>query len=257
MRITLKALALGLTVCTSCFASAALPMAETDVVATSVEGRAIESETHGEGDLRVYLIGSIHGDEPEGLAVLDEAVEAFNASDVASSATLRVVRDMNPDGTARGARHNARRVDLNRNWPANTHAKTVRNGRKPLSEPETRAVHSDMIAFDPHLVIVLHSARSGPFVDPDGDAKDAAEAFVRGAQEADARWRVRESFTNPDGSLGSYLGYERGAPVLTVEFLRGDDSPENADVLAFGLIEAVRSRTASEPRPTISEMIAD
>ena len=210
-----------------------------EVIGTSVQGRPISAQTIGDGPVRVYVIGSIHGDEPESLRALDAMIESLEGRIGELSASVRIVRDANPDGTAAGRRTNARGVDLNRNWPASNHTAHARYGDAPLSEPETAAVHRDLTAFDPHLILALHSAGSGPFVDPDGPGEAAAHGFVRAAKRTDARWYYHPDFTNPAGSLGSYLGLDRGAAVLTVEFRRGDTPEVVAPALAEGILGAI------------------
>src|SRR5690606_20525911 len=68
------------------------PMAAT-TMAESHQGRAIQARTYGRGPTRVYLIASIHGDEPEGresLASLEQDL-VLGTGD----ATVRLVGDMN------------------------------------------------------------------------------------------------------------------------------------------------------------------
>lgn len=202
----------------------------------------IHAHTLGRGPFRVYLVASIHGDEPEGLAALDPLLGRLAADPALRRATLRIIRDANPDGTAARTRGNARGRDLNRNWPASNFSARDRHGESPLSEPESAALHADLTRFNPHLVIVFHSARNGPFVNYDGPARDAADAFAAAAAAGDPRWRTEPSMGYPTpGSLGSYLGVDRATPILTVEFRRGQ-SPESAlRAAAAGVPAAIRS----------------
>ncbi len=189
-------------------------------IGASALGRPIEAVTWGRGPRRVYIIGGIHGDEPEGLAVAGSLGATARPG---TSATVRIVRDMNPDGTIARTRTNSRGVDLNRNWPASNFRAGGGRGRTPLSEAETQVVHRDLLRFDPDLVIVLHSARAGPFVNFDGPAAGAAERFVGAARVRDPRWRVvpRMGYATP-GSIGSFVGVDGRIPILTVEFARGE-----------------------------------
>ena len=82
-------------------------------IGTSVERRQLLVAQAGTGPVRVYVIGGIHGDETEGRSLLEALKNQPNAA-----ATLRILRDANPDGTAARRRSNARGYDLNRNWPA-------------------------------------------------------------------------------------------------------------------------------------------
>lgn len=216
------------------------------VIGRSVEDRPIEAVTLGRGPLKVYIIGSIHGDEPEGLATVEPVLAAAQRGPLAGLATVRVVRDANPDGTEARTRGNARRRDLNRNWPAGNFATSPRHGESPLSEPETRAVHTDLTRFSPDLVVVFHSARSGPFVNYDGPAASLAAAFASAAAQSDERWRVvRDMGYATPGSLGTYLGVERRVPILTIEFRRGQDAASAMLAGRAGFEAAVEAAAAA------------
>lgn len=205
-------------------------------IGTSVRGAPIEAAEFGEGPTRVLIVGGIHGDEDEGA----KAVEALRRHLVVFPPRARVlfIRDVNPDGSAAGTRGNARGVDLNRNWPARSFAPGAAHGSAPLSEPESRVLHDQIETFDPHLMIVLHSARNGPFVNFDGPAGDVAERFAAAARESDRRWHVQPEmgYATP-GSLGSYIGVDRGLPILTIEFARGHD----AEMAKMALVDGVKA----------------
>ncbi len=126
---------------------------------------------------------------------------------------------VNPDGIASGRKNSARDVDLNRNFPARSfvtaHAPGYFPGAAPLSEPETRVI-ADLIAREPSRAVVAVHA---PFacVNYDGPAAAWAEAVA-----AACGWPARGGHRLPDpGSLGSWLGIDRGLPVLTLELPPG------------------------------------
>ncbi len=193
-------------------------------VGFSVSGRAIEAITVGRGPARVLVVGGIHGDETEAQPSIGRLVELLGREPGASAATWRVIRDLNPDGTAIGRRANANRIDLNRNFPARNFEKRTRHGDKPFSEPESNLL-AKVVRFDrPDLIIAFHSTASGPFVNFDGPGSADAVAFAEGAGTTDPRWRIvpEMGYATP-GSLGSYFGQDRGIPILTVEFEREQD----------------------------------
>jgi protein MpaA len=196
-------------------------------IGRSVQGRSLQGAVFGTGAKRIYLIASIHGDERSGGENVDR-LRTFLLDEVdLTGLSVRLLRDANPDGSETHSRQNARGVDLNRNWPSRSFRPGSGRGPAPLSEPESAAVYSDMIAFDPHLVVVLHAARGGPFVNYDGPAEREAGRFARGAARIDSRWHVRADMGYPTpGSLGSLIGIDMGVPILTIEFKR--DSPSDA-----------------------------
>jgi len=218
-------------------------------IGRSVEGRPIEAVTVGRGGARLLLIGAIHGDELEGV----ESAEVMREAMAGSPVTLRIIRDMNPDGAAAGTRANARGVDLNRNWPASNFRRGGGRGPHPLSEPETWAVSVEIDAFAPDVVVVFHSTARGPFVNFDGPGADLAAAFANGAARTDARWRVVPDMGYPTpGSLGTHVGIDRGVPILTIEFDRGQSAASARAAAAAGthaLIDEMTSGSdADDPR---------
>jgi predicted deacylase len=219
-------------------------------IGRSVGDAPIVAEDFGRGRTRVYLIGLIHGDEPEGFATL-EAVRPILRRQ--TGVRVRLIPDMNPDGRLAATRGNARGIDLNRNWPSSNFVPHRRRGDAPLSEPETAAVHADLLRFRPDVLIVLHSiSRGGPFVNFDGPhpAAHLARVFVDAAAlTGDPRWRVVPSMGYPTpGSLGTFAGIDMAIPTLTIEFERGHDPEAARSAIAAGL-RAVLDRVAAGPSP--------
>ena len=238
------------------------------LIGLSREGRPLTASTMGSGPLRIYLVGGIHGDEPEGrigLPLLRQSLSASGSDgrSLADRITLRLLDDMNPDGTYAGTRTNAAGIDLNRNWPAaNFRAAPMSggvvrgSGPVPLSEPESAAAHADILAFAPDVILVLHSSPRGPFINFDGPpiATQLAATFVGAATETETAWRVVPDMGYPTpGSMGSFFGTDRAVPILTVEFKRGaaPGTGPAAPVLARGVV-AVTSAMESVNAPVTS-----
>ena len=220
---------------------------EWEEIGYSVESRPLATASFGGGRPRIYVIGGIHGNEREGVSTLEELVELLWHAG-GDGGSWRILWDMNPDGSERGKRFNLHGVDLNRNWPASNFRSRSDNGGQALSEPESEAAYHDLAEFAPDLLIVFHSTRGGPYVNFDGPARRLAEAFVDAAQEEDPRWRVVADVGYPTpGSLGSYFGVDRGIPVLTVEFRRGDLSPRKRLSALSGILAAARELGATPP----------
>jgi N-acetylmuramoyl-L-alanine amidase len=132
-----------------------------EVVGRSAEGRAIFLIRRGDpaGAVTILVVGSIHGTEPAGGAVIGRLRRVA----VPSGVRLLLVPTANPDGLAQGTRQNARGVDLNRNFPYRWRPRgrafdTFFTGRGPASEPETRALQRLVERERPDVTIWFHQA---------------------------------------------------------------------------------------------------
>ena len=125
----------------------------------SALGAPLEVERVGDpaAARRVLVVGSIHGTETAGHAV----VARLRRITPPAGVQLWLVRTINPDGVARGTRQNARGTDLNRNFAFRWRAvgapfDTYFPGRAPASEPETRAVERLVRTVRPDLTVWYH-----------------------------------------------------------------------------------------------------
>lgn len=130
-------------------------------IGRSAQGRPIRAVRIGSAHARVKLlaVGSIHGNEPAGRAVIARLRRARPPRGTA----LWLVADLNPDGTAAGTRQNARGVDLNRNFardwaPRGRPFDTYHSGGAPLSEPESRAAAALIRRVRPRATLWYHQA---------------------------------------------------------------------------------------------------
>lgn len=209
------------------------------IVGTSVEGRPLRVRSLGEGSRRVFYIGGIHGDEPEGAFTTAELPAAFSASGSGSRVTLTILEDANPDGRARKTRANANGVDLNRNFPAsNFDTASAENGASPLNQPESRVLNDLIEQVQPNLVIAMHSWTNRQFINYDGPARSVAERF---SAESGLPMADSSSLAATPGSLGSYLGRDLGVPVITVELRKGSDSKASWETIRKALLNAIDS----------------
>jgi protein MpaA len=214
--------------------------------AYSQERRTILTRTIGNAGPGVLIFGGIHGSEPEGLAPTQRLIEVLQND--TWPAQIVVVEDMNPDGSTLLSRYNARGVDLNRNWPASNFESSFRHGEEALSEIETQYAYTLIQRVDPVLVIVLHSIHSGPFVNYDGPGIGYAEVFASAADDADRShtWNLQADmgYETP-GSMGTYVGVDRGTPILTIEFDRGHDE-ESATAALIAGVRAVLDKVVTD-----------
>jgi protein MpaA len=130
------------------------------LIGRSVRGRAIYAYELGQPNgLPVLVFGSIHGNEPAGIAVARRLL-ALGPRD---GIDLWVIPDLNPDGHAADTRGNAHGVDLNRNFP--WHWRRLEggyySGPRPFSEPESRAAANLIDQLQPQLTIWFHQPLDG------------------------------------------------------------------------------------------------
>ncbi len=134
-------------------------------IGQSVEGRPIvalrlSSTDTPQGHIRI--LGAHHGDElvsaELALAVARLLAESERAIDLLpDQLAVWVVPHVNPDGVSTVTRHNARDVDLNRNYGYRWSMDEFRPGTGPMSEPETRAVEALTLRAPPVIGLSLHS----------------------------------------------------------------------------------------------------
>ena len=107
---------------------------------------------------RLLVVGSMHGDEQAGMRV----TRLLRSRDLAGlGVDMWVISTINPDGTKADRRGNARKIDLNGNFPTNgwkvrMPVSIYWGGSKAASEPETRALMKAMRTIRPVEVVVFH-----------------------------------------------------------------------------------------------------
>jgi protein MpaA len=212
---------------------------ERELVGRSVEGRPIEALTMGDGPVTVLVIASIHGDESAGTWLVRTLVERLEDRPTWLRGRRLVAVDVvNPDGVAAGTRHNARDVDLNRDFPA---ANQRRPGDPP-TEPESRALLELIERVRPDRIVTFHQAADR--LDYDGPAQGLAEAMAAVCPLEVARMGARP------GSLGSWAGVDLSIPVVTVELPRNaDDQLPSERWELYGDMLLVALRHPDPPAP--------
>ena len=127
--------------------------AELQELGRSVEGRPVEaliiSAADGKpGRLKVMLVAAQHGMEPSGAEALLRAAGELMQGDLRpwlESLEVIIIPLANPDGYARNRRANAAGVNTSTDF-----------GR--LAAPESRAVNSALLRFQPEAVLDLHES---------------------------------------------------------------------------------------------------
>ena len=187
----------------------------------SVEGRPIDAYARGDGDGPLILVlGGVHGDEPKGVLIARRLIDHLDAEPPAGGDTRwLIVPVVNPDGYELRRRRNARKVDINRNFPTANWSETSKRsrmygGNEPASEPETRAVMSAVEHSCPAAIIAVHSIGEHKHCNNyDGPGQAMAEIM-----QSHNAYPVHSSigYATP-GSLGTWAGIERNMPTVTLE----------------------------------------
>ncbi|MDB6059868.1 MAG: murein peptide amidase [Verrucomicrobiales bacterium] len=184
------------------------------VIGKSVEGRPIACEIFGKsgnGSHTILILASIHGNEHVGTPLVQRLSEYLREHpETVAERRILLVAEANPDGAFYHQRHNARGIDLNRNFPAKNWNAQTDHGAKPLSEPESRALHGLIAKYKPSRIVSLHQPLE--CMDFDGPGQALADAM-----SATCDLKVNKVGAL-DGSLGSYAGEKLGIPIVTVEF---------------------------------------
>lgn len=129
-------------------------------IGTSVKDVLIEvcqlNGSNLEAKNTLLVIGTIHGDEPDGKRIIDELA----STGAPTETNIWLIRDGNPDGALLGTRRNANEVDLNRNFPvkwlASDPSARTYSGPSPASEPETLALMAAVEMIKPTKIVVFH-----------------------------------------------------------------------------------------------------
>jgi murein peptide amidase A len=127
----------------------------------SVHGREMKAYHLGNPKAKVTVVSlaAMHGDERAPQVTLRRLRDGRPIHGI----NLWVVPSANPDGAARHDRHNAHRVDLNRNFPTRWKPLTgyYYSGPHPASEPETKALMRFLNRVKPDYVVSFHQPLHG------------------------------------------------------------------------------------------------
>ncbi len=192
------------------------------ILGYSHQKRPIELLQLTKGSTPLLLIGGVHGDEVEGFYLMERFLNEGPWKELEGLASIFMIPRLNPDGCALKTRGNGNGVDLNRNMPTkdwSAIAATPRYNPGPSagSENETKILISIVEELKPHAIISAHSWK--PMINYNGPAAKLAEEMAKFN-----KYRIDDDIGYPTpGSLGTWSGWERKIPTITLEI--EEDSP--------------------------------
>ena len=195
-------------------------MLKTHMLANSAEGRPIHVYELENESPAILIVGGMHGDEPQSAFVADRIVELLQTriGDMMNEHIIVVPR-LNPEGLERGSRKNSRDVDINRNfptanWSQNEPGDAYYGGLSAGSEPETQLILELIRQHGPRRILTIHCIDGErQCVNFDGPAEELAQVMAK-----ENGYEVRSDIGHATpGSLGTWAGYERQIPTVTLE----------------------------------------
>lgn len=220
------------------------------VIGKSIEGRSQEVFRFGRGPVNKLIVAGIHGgSEWNTVALADELIAYLNdhPEHIPSDTSLFILRDLNPDGTAReqgvDGRVNANGVDLNRNWPYNWQANWPRDGCwiwRPVtggayggSEPEVQNLITYIDKIRPAALISYHSAALGIFPGGRPDFPPSIRLAEAVSEVSDYPYPPLDTGCDYTGNLTDWAANTRGIPAIDIELTnhRDTDFDQNLRIL--------------------------
>ena len=183
---------------------------------TTVGGNEIKAFiSENKGDDFLYLMAGVHGDEVEGVYVLQKLYDWLQTS-IQLDIPIVVIPILNIDGYTAQTRVNANGVDLNRNlptkdWKEEFSEAQYNPGKNAMSEPENIFLEGLFQKFNPKFIYSFHSWK--PIVNYNGDC--LADAELVGLLN---HYPVAGDIGYPTpGSLGTFAPEKYQCPVITFE----------------------------------------
>ena len=197
----------------------------------------------GGGTAKVLLMSGVHGNEPEGVFLVERFIEEKLYKFLEGRGELWVFPQANPDGVLAGTRANANGVDLNRNlptkdWDPKAFNERYQPGPHAGSEPESLALVQFLDELKPKVIISIHSILppvGNPMLNYNGECQAMAEHMSQFNHLP-----VEGSIGYPTpGCLGTWAGFENNMPTITMEVLRGEDETTLWKKHSLSLVEGI------------------
>lgn len=195
---------------------------------TSLKGRPLTAHIFGTSGPVTMYVGGIHGNEPSSMSLMKAWMSELESNPTRiAGKRIVVVPSINPDGIAAGTRTNSRGVNLNRNFPTDNWAKSIKDtdgthpsggGESPLSEPEASALARLTTSYSPRLLLSFHAVGSLTIGDPGGYSAPYAAKYASMVGYRDATRNGAGSFDyNISGAYEDWTYRNIGIPSIVVE----------------------------------------
>jgi len=210
----------------------------------STNGRAVEMVVAGQGSHRILVIGSLYGNDPESLALVQSTMQALKST-APKASTILVMKTANPDGLSEHMATNAKGVDLNRNFPSTWFPAqpTRQSGPHPASEIETQNLMRVLQEFQPDRVIHVHDSighRPLLLLNSHWIAESSRDALPKGIDIGSFQKEFKV------GSIEEFVSVRLGKPMATIQL-----PPKGFERLAVrDLVQIATVRTS--PRTSIA-----
>ncbi len=198
-----------------------LPLAEYRIIGNSIQNRPIMCTILGQGNDTIFILATIHGDEPAGTPLVQKLSAYLQQNPYLLQGRKVILLPIaNPDGMTNNHRYNAKGVDLNRNFASANWQKNALQGLSPLSEPETRAIFQLIQEFSPDRIVSIHQRlqNASACIDYDGPGQRLANQMAQKSELPIQKYGAQS------GSLGSYAGLTLKIPIITIELPRDADN---------------------------------
>jgi len=211
------------------------------IIGYSIEKRPQEVFQFGQGPVNKLILAGVHGgSEWNTIQLADQLIGYLNDNPdhIPLDTTIYILRDLNPDGTARDlgvdGRVNTNGVDLNHNWPYNWKLdwprdgcwtwRKVTGGTSAGSEPEVQNLIKFIDKIKPSALISYHSAALGIF--PGGKPEFAPSINLATAVSEVSNYPYPPIDTGCDysGNLTDWAANTRGIPSIDIELTNHKDT---------------------------------
>jgi protein MpaA len=227
-----------------------MPPSNRLAIGYSLEQRPQDVFRFGRGSVFKLIVSGIHGGSEWNTIQLADQLIAYltdHPERIPTDTSLFILRDLNPDGTARSlgvdGRVNANGVDLNHNWPYNWQAdwsrdgcwswRQVTGGASAGSEPEVRNLIEFIDKIKPVALISYHSAALGIFPGGKPDFAPSISLAEAVAEVSSYPYPPVDTGCAYTGNLTDWASNTRGIAAIDIELTnhRDTDFDENLRVL--------------------------